>query len=65
MTNVERITALDVQIAELERMRGQSLDPSERNRLDAQIASLEETQQALEDAEINSHFPAEGTSTRA
>jgi hypothetical protein len=61
MTNAEQITALDAQIAELERARGRSVDPSERARLEAQIASLEETQQALEDAEINSHFPPAGT----
>jgi hypothetical protein len=65
MTNVEQIAAINAQIVELERVRGQSVDPSERGRLDAQIASLEETRQPLEDAEINSQFPPEGTGAGA
>ena len=60
MTPDPQIAVLQRQIAEIDRQitplrtaRGQSTDPSERARLDAQIASLEETRQALEDALSN------------
>jgi len=60
-------TALDASLntMRLERVRGQSVDPSERGRFDAQIASLEETRQALEDAEIDAQFPPEETGAGA
>jgi len=64
MTRDEQIAALeqaiariDAEIAPLEELRRQSADPSERARLDAQIASKQETQQALEDELEDLQFP--------
>jgi hypothetical protein len=65
MTNAERIVEIDAQIAELQREHDQSVSTSERRRLDAQIASLVETRQALEDAQNNAQFPPEGTGAGA
>jgi predicted nucleic acid-binding Zn-ribbon protein len=59
---LQRIAGIDVQIAQLQQARGQSADPSERARLDAQIASLQETRQALEDELVDLQFPLEGAS---
>jgi predicted nucleic acid-binding Zn-ribbon protein len=49
----QKIAEIDRQIAQLQTARDQSTDPSERARLDAQIASRQETRQALEDALSN------------
>ncbi len=64
MTREEQIAALqqqiariDAEIVQLEELRRQSADPSERAKLDAQIASKEETQQALEDELEDLQFP--------
>jgi len=59
-----KIHEINAQIAQLEQARGQSVDPSVRDRLDAQIASLQQTRQALEDALSNLQFPPEGVSAR-
>lgn len=53
----QRIARIDAEIMHLEALRRQSADPSERARLDAQIASKEETQQALEDELEDLQFP--------
>lgn len=65
MTNAERIVEINAKIAELQREHDQSVSASERGRLDAQIASLEQTRQALEDAQNNALFPPEGTGAGA
>jgi len=57
MTIAEQIAAINAQIAELERARALSIDPSERARLTAQIASLVQTRQTLEDSQSNTQFP--------
>ena len=53
----QQIARIDAEIVRLEELRRQSADPSERTRLDAQIASKEETQQALEDELEDLQFP--------
>ena len=60
----QRIAEIDAEIAQLRQTSGQSVDPSERARLDAQIATLQETRQALEDTLSNLQFPPEGASAR-
>lgn len=65
MTNAERIAEINAQIAELQREHDQSVSTSERGRLDAQIASLEQTRQALEDAQNNARFSPKGTGAGA
>jgi predicted nucleic acid-binding Zn-ribbon protein len=60
----QRIAELDVAIALLEQARRQSADPSERARLDAEIATLQETRQALEDVLSNLEFPSEEAGAR-
>jgi uncharacterized small protein (DUF1192 family) len=57
----QKITAIDAEIAQLEADRRNSIIASERDRLDAQIASKQETRQALEDAFNN--LPAAGRAT--
>lgn len=59
----QKIAEINVQIVGLEQARGQSVDPSERAGLDAEIVSLGETRQALEDALSNLELPPEGVST--
>ena len=65
MTNAERIAEINAQIAELQREHDQSVSTSERGRLEAQIASLEQTRQALEDAQNNAQFSPKGTGAGA
>jgi predicted nucleic acid-binding Zn-ribbon protein len=59
----QMIAEINVQIARLEQAHGQSVDQSERARLDAEIASRQETRQALEDALGNLELPPEGVSS--
>jgi peptide subunit release factor 1 (eRF1) len=53
VTPSEQIAQINQQIAQLEAARSQSTDPSVRDRIDAQIASLQQTRQALENAQNN------------
>lgn len=53
----EQIARIDAEMVQLEDLRRRSADPAERARLDAQIASKEETQQALEDELEDLQFP--------
>jgi chromosome segregation ATPase len=53
----QEIARIDAEIVRLDELRRQSADPSERAKLDGQIASKEETQQALEDELEDLQFP--------
>ena len=49
----QKIAAIDAQVAQLQTAHDESEDFSERGRLEAQIASLVETRQTLENARSN------------
>jgi prefoldin subunit 5 len=49
----QQISAINAQLAQLQTDRSQNFDPSVRGRIDAQMASLTQRQQALEDALSN------------